>query len=92
MPEIPLEIENIVCSLDPDLQGAAAKVATILRERVDVDLVLENKPLKWVFKRAAQINARRLILVGSAEWQKGMVSVKILSTGEQSEVNVDELE
>ena len=45
-----------------------------------------------VFKRAARINERTLILVGSTEWQKGMVSVKILSTGEQSEVNVDELE
>ncbi|GJS89060.1 histidine--tRNA ligase, chloroplastic/mitochondrial [Tanacetum coccineum] len=93
LPELPLEIENVVCSLDPDLQGAAATVATILRGKGQcVDLVLENKPLKWVFKRAARINARRLILVGSAEWQRGMVSVKILSTGEQSEVNVDELE
>ncbi|PWA80587.1 histidyl-tRNA synthetase 1 [Artemisia annua] len=93
LPELPLEIENIVCSLDPDLQGAAATVATILRGKGQcVDLVLENKPLKWVFKRAARINAHRLILVGSAEWQRGMVSVKILSTGEQSEVNVDELE
>ncbi|GJT33306.1 histidine--tRNA ligase, chloroplastic/mitochondrial [Tanacetum coccineum] len=69
------------------------QVATILRGKGQcVDLVLENKPLKWVFKRAARINARRSILVGSTEWQRVMVSVKILSTGEQSEVNVDELE
>ncbi|GKA00594.1 histidine--tRNA ligase, chloroplastic/mitochondrial [Tanacetum coccineum] len=46
--KIPLEIENIICSLDPDLQGADAKVATILRGKGQcVDLVLENKPLKW---------------------------------------------
>lgn len=44
-----------------------------------------------VFKRAARINAQKLILVGSAEWQKGMVGVKILSTGEQYEVKVNEL-
>ncbi|GKD04228.1 histidine--tRNA ligase, chloroplastic/mitochondrial [Tanacetum coccineum] len=93
LPEISLEIENIVCSLDLDLQSAAAQVATILRGKDQcVDLVLENKPLKWVFKRAARINARRSILVGITEWQRVMVSVKILSTCEQSEVNADEVE
>jgi histidyl-tRNA synthetase len=45
-----------------------------------------------VFKRAARINAQRLILVGNTEWKKGMVSVKILSSGEQSEIKIDELE
>ncbi|XP_052199017.1 histidine--tRNA ligase, chloroplastic/mitochondrial [Diospyros lotus] len=93
LPALSHRVENIVCSLDQDLQSAAAAVATILREKgQSVDLVLENKPLKWVFKRAARINANRLILVGSSEWQKGMVSVKILSSGEQYEVKLNELE
>jgi len=82
-----------VCALDTDLQGAAASVATILREKgQSVDLVLENKPLKWVFRRAARVNARRLILVGSSEWEKGEVSVKNLSSGEQYQIEVDRLE
>ena len=116
-----------MCYLDPDLQGAAVSVATILRGKgQSVDLVLENKSLKWyivsslqcleapyqqyifsdlwslyisfcsffgrVFKRAARINACRLILVGSSEWQKGEVRVKNLSTGEQYEIKVDKLE
>ncbi|XP_057999560.1 histidine--tRNA ligase, chloroplastic/mitochondrial isoform X3 [Hevea brasiliensis] len=93
IPELSVQVENIVCALDHDLQGAAAKVATLLRDKgQSVDLVLENKPLKWVFKRAARINAQRLILVGNTEWQKGMVGVKILSTGEQYEVKLDELD
>ncbi|GFZ15802.1 histidyl-tRNA synthetase 1 [Actinidia rufa] len=93
IPEVGPQVENIVCYLDPDLQGAAASVATILRGKgQSVDLVLENKPLKWVFKRAARINACRLILVGSSEWQKGEVRVKNLSTGEQYEIKVDKLE
>ncbi|GMP83935.1 hypothetical protein CsSME_00037672 [Camellia sinensis var. sinensis] len=93
IPELGEQVENIVCHLDPDLQDAAAAVATILRGKgQSVDLVLENKPLKWVFKRAARINARRLVLVGNSEWQKGMVSVKILSSGEQYEIEVDKLE
>ncbi|KAK1400176.1 Histidine--tRNA ligase [Heracleum sosnowskyi] len=93
LPELSASVENIVCSLDHDLQGAAAAIATKLRGRgQSVDLVLENKPLKWVFKRAKRVNAARLIFVGADEWQKGMVGVKNLSTGEQCEIKVDELD
>lgn len=93
LPELSLQVQNIVCSLDQDLQGAASLVAARLREKGQtVDLVLENKPLKWVFKRASRINAQRLIIVGSSEWGKGMVRVKTLSSGEQYEIKVDELE
>ncbi|KAL9236282.1 hypothetical protein vseg_010972 [Gypsophila vaccaria] len=93
LPDLDLNVENIVCSLDPDLQGAAALVASTLRGKgQSVDLVLENKPLKWVFKRATRINARRLILVGKTEWEKSMVAVKILSTGEQYEILLQELD
>ncbi|KAK9733379.1 hypothetical protein RND81_04G064100 [Saponaria officinalis] len=93
LPELDLNIENIVCSLDPELQGAAALVASTLRQKgQSVDLVLENKPLKWVFKRATRINARRLILIGKTEWEKSMVAVKILSTGEQYEISLQELD
>ncbi|KAF2312181.1 hypothetical protein GH714_028394 [Hevea brasiliensis] len=74
IPELSVQVENIVCALDHDLQGAAAKVATLLRDKgQSVDLVLENKPLKWVFKRAARINAQRLILV---EIQSGKRDLK----------------
>ncbi|CAA0812831.1 Histidyl-tRNA synthetase 1 [Striga hermonthica] len=93
LPELSPQVRNIVCSLDQDLQGSASLVAARLREKgQSVDLVLENKPLKWVFKRAARINAERLIIVGSEEWQRGMIGVKILSSGQQYEIKVDELE
>ncbi|XP_010684042.2 histidine--tRNA ligase, chloroplastic/mitochondrial [Beta vulgaris subsp. vulgaris] len=93
LPELDLEVDNIVCSLDSELQGAAALVASTLRQKgQSVDLVLESKPMKWVFKRAARVNARRLILIGSSEWQRSTVAVKILSTGEQYEVKLDELD
>lgn len=92
LPELSLQVHNIVCALDEELQGCAAMAANILREKgQSVDLVLESKPLKWVFKRAARTNAERLVLVGNSEWQRGMVRVKILSTGEQYEVKLDDL-
>ncbi|KAE9621807.1 hypothetical protein Lal_00032530 [Lupinus albus] len=92
LPELSLQVHNIVCALDEDLQAVAATVANVLREKgQSVDLVLESKPLKWVFKRAARTNVERLVIVGSSEWQRGMVGVKILSTGEQYEVKLDDL-
>ena len=45
-----------------------------------------------VFKRASRINANLLILVGDSEWQRGMVGVKFLSTGEQQEIKLDGLD
>ncbi|CAN1134800.1 Histidine--tRNA ligase, chloroplastic/mitochondrial [Linum perenne] len=93
LPELSLQVENIVCALDQNLQAEAAAIATNLRGKgQSTDLVLENKSLKWVFKRAARANAQRLILVGTKEWEKGMVSVKILASNEQFEVKVDELD
>lgn len=48
LPELNLQIDDIVCALDEDLQGCAAMVANILREKGQiVELVLESKPLKW---------------------------------------------
>ncbi|KAG6427935.1 hypothetical protein SASPL_112183 [Salvia splendens] len=93
LPELSPQVQNIVCSLGQDLRGAASLVAARLREKGQtVDLVLENKPLKWAFKRAARVNAQRLIIVGSSEWEKGMVGVKLLSSGEQYEIRIEELE
>lgn len=48
LPELNLNVDDIVCALDEDLQGRAAMVANILREKGhSVELVLESKQLKW---------------------------------------------
>ena len=48
LPELGLQIDNLVCALDEELQGYAATAANMLREKgQSVDLVLESKPLKW---------------------------------------------
>ncbi|CAN6830017.1 unnamed protein product [Brassica oleracea] len=88
LPELGQEVENIVCALDKDIQGAAATVATVLRIKGQtVDLELESKPLKWVFKRAARINARRLVLVEKTEWEDGSVGSPSSLTWYQSPIH-----
>ncbi|KAL5983201.1 hypothetical protein ACLOJK_017285 [Asimina triloba] len=93
LPELAPQVDDIVFPLDQELQGPAALVASQLRQKGrSVDLVLENKRLKWVFKHAERIKASRLILVGESEWQQGMVRVKNLSTREEHDLKLNELE
>ncbi|XP_077226158.1 histidine--tRNA ligase, chloroplastic/mitochondrial-like [Tasmannia lanceolata] len=93
LPDLAPQVDDIVFPLDQELQGPAAMVASTLRQKGrSVDLVLEDKRLKWVFKHAERINAARLIIVGDSEWQQGMVRVKNLSTREEHNLKLDELE
>jgi len=83
-------IDDIVIPLNPDLRNVAVKVATSLRDsNRTVDLVLEDKKMKWVFKHAERIGAKRLVLVAPDEWSRKKVKVKDLETGEESEISLD---
>ncbi|RRT64810.1 hypothetical protein B296_00007197 [Ensete ventricosum] len=91
LPDLGRQVDDIVFPLDEELEGQASMVASTLRRKGhSVDLV-EDKRLKWVFKHAERVNASRLILVGNSEWQRGMVRVKVLSTREEYETKIDEL-
>ncbi|CAN6179893.1 unnamed protein product [Urochloa humidicola] len=92
LPDMSRQIDDIVFPLDEVLEGPASSIASSLRKKGRAVDLVEDKRLKWVFKHAERINARRLILVGNSEWERGMVRVKILSTREEFEVKADELE
>ena len=53
LPQLLSGVEDIVIALDPELKNVAVKVASVLRDSDRlVDLVLENKKIKWAFKHA----------------------------------------
>ncbi|CAA6662636.1 unnamed protein product [Spirodela intermedia] len=92
LPDLLQKVDCIVFPLDAALEGPASTIASSLRRRgQSVDLV-EDRRLKWVFKHCERVNASRLILVGSSEWERGMVRVKNLSTREENDVKLDELD
>ena len=92
IPEFLSDIDDIVIPLNPDLRYAAVKVASILRNSDrTVDLVLEDKKMKWVFKHAERIGARRLVLLGPDEWSRKMVKIKDLELGKEAEVPLDRI-
>jgi len=85
-------IDSVVFAMTADLYGAAVDVATKLRMAgQSVDLVLESKKTKWVFKHADRLGAKYCVIVAPDEFEKGEVSVKNLIAGEQKTVTIDSL-
>lgn len=92
IPELISGIEDIVIPLNPELRSASVMVAAALRDTGrTVDLVLEDKKLKWAFKHAERIGADRLVMVMPEEWKSGKVRIKDLESGEEIDVSIEEL-
>ena len=91
-PELISGVDDLVLPLSQDLRDIAVRVAAALRlsDRT-VDLVLEDKKMKWAFKHAERVGAKRLVLLAPDEWSRKMIKVKDLETGEEKEVSFKEL-
>ncbi|GMH97470.1 hypothetical protein TrST_g12678 [Triparma strigata] len=86
------EVEFCVYSMDEGGTAKAMKVANELREKgCSVDVVLEEKKMKWAFKHADRIGAKRVVIVGGDEGSRGEVRVKNMESGEQETVKVAEI-
>jgi len=92
IPELGGGVDDVVVCLGHELRADAAGVAQRLRDagRV-VDLVLEQKKMKWVFKHAERLGAGRLVIVAGDELEKGSVRVKDLASREELDVRIDDL-
>ena len=92
IPELISGVDDLVLPLSQDLRDIAVRVAAALRlsDRT-VDLVLEDKKMKWAFKHAERVGAKRLVLLAPDEWSRRMIKVKDLETGEEKEVSFKEL-
>ena len=92
IPELVSDIDDIVIPLNSDLRNAAVMVAASLRNSGrTVDLVLEAKKMKWVFKHAERIGAARLVLLAPDEWSRKRVKIKDLDTGKESEISLNDI-
>ena len=92
VPDLPSGNQDIVIAIDENLRSAAMSVATKLRASGRlVDLVLEDKRMKWAFRHAERTGAQRLVMVMPDEWAAGNVRIKELESGEESDVAVDDL-
>ena len=85
-------IDTVVFALNEELYEAAIHVAGVLREAgQSVDVVLERKKPKWVFKHADRIGARYCAIVAPDEYANNEVSIKDLQDGAQMPIKLDSL-
>ena len=92
LPSFDATVDDLVFAFDASLRGAAIDVAQRLRASGrSVDLVLEDKKVKWAFKHADRRGARRMVLVAPDEWGRGEVRVKDLSSGEETNLALEHL-
>jgi len=81
-------VQAVVWAMGEDLRPTAMKLASSLRDAGKrVDMVLDSgKKTKWLFKHAERINAKYVVIVGEREAEQGLVRVKCLANGEQTDV------
>jgi len=92
MPDLGMKVDDVVIGLG-DMQVQATSIAAKLRSQGRcVDLVLENKKMKWLFKHADRLSASRVVIVGEKEWESGNVRVKNLESREEGDVAIVDLE
>jgi len=92
LPDLPPSVQDVVFAFDESLRDAAAQIAARLRqEGRSVDLILEDKKVKWAFKHADLAGASRMVLLAPDEWSRGQVRVRDLMTGEETDVALGDL-
>ena len=92
IPELPSGVDDIVFAMNEELRGAAMQVANKLRKNGrSVDLILEERKMKWVFKHAERSKAKTLVMITPNEWEQGKVRIKNLENKTEIDVNLEEI-
>ncbi len=80
--------ENFVAALGEEAVGAALRLARVLR-RAGRGVVFEPLPdrsLKSQLRRAHDLNARRVLILGETEVRQGTVTIKTMADGAQETI------
>ena len=92
--EIPKQdsVDIYIVSIGEDADKEAFKLLSKLRMNgISGDKDYLGRSIKAQFKYSDKVNAKYTVVIGDDEIEKGIVSLKNMSTGEQKEVNIDSL-
>jgi histidyl-tRNA synthetase len=85
------QVDAVVFALGEESRKGAIQAASDMRSMgLSVDLLLEDKKIKWVFKHADRRGARFVCVLGADEVEREVISIKDLASGEQQEVPLKE--
>ena len=92
IPELPSGVDDIVFAMNEDLREAAMQVANKLRKNGrSVDLILNKRKMKWVFKHAERSQAKTLVMITPNEWEQGKVRIKNLENKTEIDIDLEEI-
>jgi histidyl-tRNA synthetase len=91
-PQLPPRVEVFVVAIDRTLAPDALRLASSLRRAgIATDLAFDGRSPKAQFKVADRSGARAVVVLGPAEVERGVVTVKDLTSGAQHEVARDDV-
>ncbi len=86
------EIEYYVAPMGQKESEKAFEIVSLLRQKgISADFDHMNRSIKAQFKYADKIGAKKVIVIGSEELEKGIFKVKEMSTGKEEYLTFDEL-
>ena len=86
------EIDAFICYISSDEKEYAFKLLNDLRkDGLNCDMCLTNRNLKGQFKESDNNNAKYVIIIGEAELETGVLTVKDNNTKEEYKVNKKDL-
>ncbi|MBE7081463.1 MAG: histidine--tRNA ligase [Clostridiales bacterium] len=86
------QIEYYVAPMGEKESEKAFEIVSMLRQKgISADLDHMNRGIKAQFKYADKIGAKKVIVIGSDELEKGIFKVKEMSTGSEEFLSIDEL-
>ena len=86
------EIEYYVAPMGQKESEKAFEIVSLLRKKgITADFDHMNRGIKAQFKYADKIGAKKVIVIGSDELEKGIFKVKEMATGKEENVSFDDL-
>ncbi|KAA0002140.1 MAG: histidine--tRNA ligase [Thermoplasmata archaeon] len=88
----PLEKGVYILPIGDEMRKEAVSLATELRKKgMKVEIDLMRRSIQKSLQYADKKGIKKVIILGEDEWEKGLVSIKDMDTGEQKEVKKEEL-
>jgi len=86
------EIEYYVAPMGQKESEKAFEIVSLLRQKgISADFDHMDRSIKAQFKYADKIGAKKVIVIGSNELEKGIFKVKEMSTGNEEYLTISEL-
>lgn len=92
--ELPVEneLDAFIVTFGEEVTSEAVKITQTLRENnIQVDKDYQRRKPKGQFKEADRVKAKYVLILGEDELEKGVITVREMITGNQEEVEIDDL-